>query len=96
MDAQIDEMPEILAKSLELWRFHRMENAKSYVNALRISATKYRDEKDYTECKNILKYIKFLTNFDTQVHCADTDTTICDYIAESLLNYNREFVDAKQ
>ena len=94
MDAQITEMP-LMHRYSAKERFFHFKNVKSCVNDLHASATKYRDENDHTECKNIIKYIACLTHF-TKIYRADTDTTICDYIAESLLNYNREFVDAKQ
>ncbi len=91
MDAQFDEMPQYSAEYLSKQRDRRMKKVESYVNALRTSATKYCNENDQTEWENIIKYVKFLACVNTQVSCDDTSTTIRDYIAESLLNFNREF-----
>jgi hypothetical protein len=91
MDAQITEMPPYMLNRMQHQRDRRFNMVKSYVNGLRISATKYYNENDQNEWTNIIKYAKFLACVNTQVRCDDTSTTISDYIAESLLNLNREF-----
>jgi hypothetical protein len=94
MNSQFDDMPEMpkfSAKYLERLRERRFHTVKSYVNALRTSATKYCNENDHTEWENILHYFKSLVYVNTQVSCDDTDTTIRDYISASILNFNREF-----
>jgi hypothetical protein len=91
MDAQFGEMPQYSAKYLQRQRDRRFNTVKSYVNSLRTSATKYCNENHQNEWENIIKYVKFLACVNTQVSCDDTSTTIRDYIAETLLNFNREF-----
>ena len=91
MDAQITEMSPYMLNRMQHQRDRRFNMVKSYVNGLRISATKYYNENDQNEWTNIIKYAKFLACVNTQVSFDDTDTTIRDYIDASLLNFNREF-----